>query len=277
MKLANKSFSRPVVGNSDDVAAAFQVPIEVELVGPNVQISAIFQNGSEFLRKLIKKGRAAYQIHVECSSTFFRESFSFSDDNSVLTIPRAQLFGRVDVSPVIVSCAEIKDYIPDDAHADYSGLSFFVEPGDVLAVAEPSRFDIDIAEDDLKKINSIMKVRIDEGREDGEMSIQLSGSKICVFLPSKAFQNYLLARRNSSLKSVVGMLIALPALSEAVRAACKDDSEFSDCKWFRCVRRRMAELAISPKLDPLEIAQRLLANPVSRSLDACVQSFGLAD
>jgi hypothetical protein len=277
MKLTARSYPRPVVGNGDDVNAGFQSPIEVATKGEVIDVSVLFQNGSSTLKSLIKKERVAYAVHLECSSTFFRHSYETHEESLAIEIPRASLHGRVDGVVMAVAKTRMANYKVDASHPDYGSRQFEVEPGDVLAVAEPFRFDVDIEAEDLQKISSIMVICPDHDREQGEMVVHWHEPRIKIILPKEDFARYKMVRQSPLSQSLAGMLVALPVLTEAVRQVTTYESEFSDMRWHRCVKRRIEELEIAANEEPLVIAQKILANPVSRSLQKCFHDMDFGD
>lgn len=242
-----------------------------------VEISVLFQNGSSSLKSLIKKKRAAYTVHLECSSTFFRESFETHKENLALEIPRTSLHGRVDGVVMAVAKTRIAKYKVDASHPDYGSRDFKVEPGDVLAIAEPFRFDVDVDIEDLQKISSIMVICPDREREQGEMIVRWHEPRIKIILPKVGFAHYAMVRQSPLARSLAGMVVALPVLTEAVRQVIDDESESADMRWYRCIKRRIEELKIDGNEEPLVIAQKILANPVSRSLEQCFDRMDFGD
>lgn len=92
MRLSERSYPHPVLGNKDDVAgAAFQVTFEIVPDKSNYYVTVTPQCSSSTLRKMIEKGTAGYVLHVECSNTLFRRAYDFSVSPHTVTIPVNQL------------------------------------------------------------------------------------------------------------------------------------------------------------------------------------------
>jgi hypothetical protein len=277
MRFQAKSFPRPVLGNADDVDAGFQAPFKVKATGRNVELSFRFQNGSKSLASRIQCGEAAYAVHLECGSTFFRNCFESSTDDFKIIIPRTELYGSVDGIAVVVAKKEIRNYTIRKSHADYGDLSFSIEPGDILAISKGFDFDVDISTDDLQKISSIMVIAVDKERKKGELSINWHGQKIKVLMPESDFERFKALSINTYARSLLGMVVLLPVLSEAVRLALNPDGEFEDLRWWRCIKRKIKQLEVDEKEEPYKIAQMILDNPVSRCLENCTKVFEISD
>jgi len=277
MKLTARSYPRPVVGNGDDVNAGFQSPVEVAIQGQTIEVAVLFQNGSDSLKSLVKQEKATYAVHLECSSTFFRQSFETQDEELMIELPRTSLHGRIDGIAMAVAKKRIVKYKVDASHPDYGNRTFEVDSGDVLAVSEPFRFDVDVDAEDLQKISSIMVICPDHNRHEGEMIIHWHEPRIKIVLPNEDFSRYKVVRQSPHSRSLAGMLVALPVLTEAVRQVVADESESSDMRWHRCIKRRIEQLEIAPNEEPLVISQKILADPVSRSLQECFDELDFGD
>ena len=90
MRLSRRAYPHPVVGNSDDVDAAFQAPVEVIHDGMAYYLSVQVQTSSKTIKRLISEERAAYVLHVECSNTLYRKAYEFSEDEREFRIPGTQ-------------------------------------------------------------------------------------------------------------------------------------------------------------------------------------------
>jgi hypothetical protein len=178
---------------------------------------------------------------------------------------------------VVVAKKEIKNYKIPQSHNDYGDRSFTVEPGDILAISDAFDFDVDISNDDLRKISSIMVIGVDKKRNEGELDINWHGHKIKIVMPERDFEQYRLLCSNSYAQSILGMVVVVPVLTEAVRLAVSSDSEFEDFRWWRCINRRIKDLNIDNKEEPFKIAQLIIANPISRCLSKCTKAFEISD
>jgi len=77
MKLSQRSYPHPVVGNADDVQdAAYQATVEMTTDKENIYLDAKTLCSSSTLNKLIKSGGATFVVHVECSNTLYRRLMS---------------------------------------------------------------------------------------------------------------------------------------------------------------------------------------------------------
>ena len=80
MKLSQRTFPHPVVGNADDVLeAAFQAAVEVSHDSVDYYLNLSVQCSSATILELVAKGEAVYVLHIECSNTLYRTVFEFAE------------------------------------------------------------------------------------------------------------------------------------------------------------------------------------------------------
>src|SRR4051794_38203610 len=102
MKLSNRSFPHPVVGNADDVQdAEFQATFEFESDKSNFYLSTTVKCSSRTLLKLIEKGKACYTLHVECSNTLFRKTYDFTTEIFKIALPGTLVHDTIEVNAFV--------------------------------------------------------------------------------------------------------------------------------------------------------------------------------
>lgn len=279
MKLFNRSYPHPVVGNvvngSPDVPGAqFQVAVAPSADQQQIYLDVAPSCSSTTLQGLITGGRAKLAIHAECSNTIFRQVYAFSSlEDQRFGIPADRLNGNVDINVFIVATEDISGYRIDGADGDYADAVFAIKKGDVLAVASPASFEVIPGLDTLKNIGSIMQINPSKSEGDRPMQIQYGINKIIVVLSKPDFQKYRLLQRSDIAKGLLSAAVTLPALMHALQNLHDNPSEHEDenpALWVRVLRRRIEELGLSLEMDKLEIAQKILELPVRRALvDSC--------
>ena len=99
MKLAERSYPHPVVGNRDDVLnAAFQASIEMSSDKENIYLDIKINCSSSTINDYLKTGEICYLLHVDCSNTFFRKSYKFAENSFRQTIASENLNDLVEVN-----------------------------------------------------------------------------------------------------------------------------------------------------------------------------------
>lgn len=275
MKLLNRSYPHPVVGNvvngSPDVPASqFQAPISHSADRQQIYLEIAPVCSSSVLREMIEKGTAEMAAHVECSNTVFRKAFTFpSLQEQNLGIPADLLNGAVEVNVFIVATKDLHGYQVDGASDDYGNTVFSLKKGDVLAVAPPFHFEVIPGQDTLKNVGAIMQIHASQSEGDLPMQIQYGRDKIIVVLSKPDFRNFRLLQRSDIAKGLLAATVTLPALMHALHYLQENSSEYEEENpplWVRVLRRRIEELGLSLEMDKLETAQKILELPVRRAL-----------
>jgi len=274
MKLSQRSYPHPVVGNRDDVpGAAFQATVEMSSDRENVYVDVATKCSSSTINQLIAKGAAKHVLHVECSNTLFRRAYDFAEPAKRISIPAECLNDAVEVNVFVRATRDLSDYAVDGAHLDYGNAKFQVREGDILAVGEGHIFHIESHFDSLRRIGSIMQ--IEEALEDGDLPLRVdfNGDKIRIILAKADFKDYKLLKAQEGISAALTTTIVLPVLVEALHfwksgeAGADNDS----LRWMRVLRARITALELGAETDNLVLAQKLLELPLKRALVASRQ------
>jgi hypothetical protein len=274
MRTKPKSYPHPVLSPlSDDVMpATFDATLEVTSspAAYVLRMQMVIENPA--LLTMVGAGDAHYSLHVECQNNFYRELFRSQKATQQIEIPVDELAGTIEVSSFITASRDIANYHLDGAHADYSGRTFVVRAGDILAVARSLTFEAEKEQDALKKIASIMQIQPSENVPDGYFETDFESSdRITVFLSKSDHEKYGLLRETLGIRGVIIQTISLPVLIEAVAIVREKQTGESDGlpRWQRRMRQRLTELdpqwEASDRTD-LHFAQLLLASPFGRCI-----------
>ncbi|MBN1808500.1 MAG: hypothetical protein JW909_05490 [Planctomycetes bacterium] len=270
MRLSARSYPHPVLGNRDDVpGAAFQAALEMSADKECVYIATDAACSCETLNALLKDGRAAYVLHVECSNTLFRRAYEFREPQHRISIGADNLNDAVEVNVFVRATDRIADYRVSEAHPDYAGTAFDIQRGDILAVGEGQVFHIESDFDSLSRIGSIMQ--INESPKDGDIPMEPSfdGDKIVIFLSKSDFADYKVLKLHEEVRGPLTTTIVLPVLVEALHILKEESEGMDDARrWVRALARRIESLGLTGESQPLLLAQKLLELPVKRALSS---------
>jgi hypothetical protein len=274
MKLSQRSYPHPVVGNRDDVpGAAFQAAVEMSSDKENVYIDVATKCSSSTINHLLSEGAAKNVLHIECSNTLFRRAYEFTEASKRIAIPVENLNDAVETNVFVRATRNKSGYSVETAHSDYDGAKFDIREGDILAVGEGYIFQIESNFDSLRRIGSIMQ--IEESRKDGDfpMRVDFNGDKILVVLSRADFKDYKLLKGHEGVSAALTTTIVLPVLVEALHfwksgeAGAEEDS----LRWMRALHSRISALELKSESDNLILAQKLLELPLKRALIASRQ------
>lgn len=271
MRLSERSYPHPVVGNRDDVpGAGFQAVIQATSDKEYFYIDVQVRCSSDAVASLVKSKKAAYVVHVECTNTMFRDAKLFHDDQCRIQIPSTKLFDRFEVNVFACALGTISSYSVPGAHDDYDGAQFDLSEGDIIALADGEDFFVE-AEDSLVSVGSIMVVEESKSAEAGPMTVAYNRDKIAIILSKRDFAAYKLLKSHEHLGSTLTSTIVLPVLMQALTMmkSKAEDAEFTGLRWYDNLTRRIDKLGLSGKdFDVLDVAQLLLDQPIRRALSA---------
>lgn len=264
MTTSAAAFPHPVLGNGDDLSGKFEWTSAVKLTREKVIITAELQLQNPDLEALIKAGKAAYLIQLQCPLTFYREAFVQSKPEFKIELPAGILRERVAMEPRIIALKDLERYSPKSAHPDYSKASISVVAGAILALAPDGAF---IAEKEFatakRRLRSIMEF-VRHTREGADPEFRLEHDRIHIYLNSKDWEAYQRAKTSPGARHLVHAAIVFPVLMEAL--AHLEDEQYLGYRW----HERLAVLVKEKGAEDLDVFQQamaLLRNPISRGLE----------
>ena len=268
MKLSQRSYPHPVVGNADDVQdAAYQATVEMTTDKENIYLDAKTLCSSSTLNKLIKSGGATFVVHVECSNTLYRRAHEFTDNECRITIPRNELNDDVEVNTFVRALKDIPSYEVEGAHPDYGGAKFDVKSGDILAVGEGCVFPIESTFDSMSRIGSIFQLQESSEEGDHPMRMDPNHDKLIIVLSKPDIKVYKQLKAHTHLSAMLSTALVMPVLIEALHALPDSGGEEDHRRWARSLTRKLKELGLEKEDDPLTVAQKLLELPMKRSFE----------
>lgn len=280
MEIKYKLYPYPVLWslNDDYNNSSFTVDISARNEYKKTTITAEFDLNNSDLKKYISNGEAEYLIHIECSLTAFRQVVASIDNQIKITIDETQLNGKISICPFIVAKKDIPNYTNSDFNQDYFGASFNVEKGAVLAVAEQVDFNLTKDYDELANLPSIFMICKKDTSDPIPMEVELDSEKIRINLNALDFKNYQIMCNMNNLLPVMHAGMILPALVFVFEKLRNDLNDYEEYRWFSGIRAALKKVNITLDEDTLnsrtsiELAQILLALPVSNSLSAIVSN-----
>ncbi len=264
MKVNTKSYPHPVLGNGDDLNGSFSVQLPYELGREAIVLNPTFALKNFVIEEFIKKSKASFIVEVECRNTFFRKSFSTRNMVERFSIPASSLRERVTVGFYVCADQDIKGYRPSDPHSDYEGAEFDLEAGDVLAVGGYSSFIALKSFDPLRPpVSSFMSI-IEGFQHEGPMEVDYDQSKITVILSKVDWKSYVEVFGQKAVQGILHSSVVFPVLVDAIYKMQTSGSEYENTNWYGRMEAILDANGLQGK-DPIEIAQKILNNPVNRS------------
>ena len=165
----------------------------------------------------------------------------------------------------------IEQYHNSQFNQDYEGVSFDMEPGDVLVAFPSASYNLDIKYDKLYAAGSFMQIA--NGGDDSRPTwFDLRGDKILIMLPPKMFKLYdEKIRVDRDYIEIIHSSIVFNALVFAL--ARINNSEYDGKQWAESIKYRVKTEPALKGFDLeeteriFELAQTLLEDPYQRMFD----------
>lgn len=281
MEIKYKLYPYPVLWDKNDdykKPSKFSVEVDPKEDFKNIKLKINFLLKDKEIEKLIKENKAEYVVHIEGTSTYFREIISTKETEINYVLKDRDILGRLQVNFFILAKQDIKDYRNDNFNEDYSSETFNLKKGNIIAIADGYRFDIEKNDDELGKISSIFSICKKETVEQTGMTIDMGYEKIRIGLNITDYVNYSQLSQNPNKVESVNSIIIFPALIYIFEQLKKDfnETDYTEYKWFRALEnifkkngedlnKGLLENEIS-----IDLAQRVLNYPIERAFNSLI-------
>jgi hypothetical protein len=266
MKVKNVSYPYPVLGNEDDVEGAFNINFSHIQGNDKINLIVKIQLKNPTLEKAIEHKKACFFLEIECNSTFYRTSYKSYEYKNIFELDAKKVRDRVTVKFFIRAMENLPNYSIFGCNPDYTGLTFDISKGDVLAVGGVSSFIAEKGFDPLRPIVASFVVVKEGHHDDGEIIPDFSNSnRIIIKLSKKDWSRYRILKGRTWMSPIIHACIVFPVLAEAIRRINLDDPDIEETRW--CGRlKTILEQKQLPLDDPFHSAQKILQYPLDRSL-----------
>lgn len=254
------------------ISADIDVQMNTELATLKVSINLDDLN----LLELIQLGMANYAVHVECGPTSYRRLFLSQAPKFTEQIPSDLLASNFDVCTFVVAVRDFPNYKSARFHSDYTGYSFDIYRGNILAIGE--NVNVAITDENDGTPPSLIKIALGSERQEVNIQVNTDGDEYIVVSLEPALFNLYLQMGEGVYSDTVLSLILLPVLENVLSQMARDQSD-EDKYWFQTIERLLEANGISltdiadgsSKNSPLAVAQRLFEGPVLRSMRGLAQ------
>lgn len=266
MNLNNISLPYPVLGISDDVLPILSkdsIIVNMESDNQNFVFDIQLSFDNHDIQSLIDHNSAEFSCEYECRQTMLRRCERSKEPHFTISIPRKSLNGRLFINCFVTVKEKINNYTNSGFNDDYRGISFNMEPGDILVAFPQCHYDADIKYDKLQAAGSFMQIR--ESSLHSEVFFDISGNKIEILLPPVLYQLY----SNPIVKGSAEILHSSIVMN-ALTYALINISDHEETTWAKTILYRLEneeEFSQSDLEDIASIpgiAQKLLKDPYSR-------------
>ena len=279
MEIKYKLYPYPVLWNKNDdykIPSEFSAEIKTEENFKNTKLKIKFFLKDKEIEKLIRENKAEYVVHIEGTRTYFRDFISTRETEITYELKDRDILGKLEINFFILAKQDIRGYRNDNFNEDYSSEAFNLKKGNIIAIADGYRFDIEKNDDELGKISSIFSICKKETVEQTGMTVDMSYEKIRIGLNITDYVNYSQLSQNPNKVDSVNSIIIFPALIYIFEQLKKDftETDYTEYKWFRALEnifkkngqelnKELLENEIS-----IDLAQRVLNYPIERAFNS---------
>ena len=235
MKITNRLYTYPILSEEKDdyLNSKFEVQMKQYMSSVNsIKLEFKIEMDNNDLKKLIRDGKAEYVIHLECSSTTFREVLKSSSNEIKYEIPISRINGKLEVVAFIVSTKEIVDFYSNDWNEDFEGLKFKIPKAGILAYENLPLINITKGFEEFTDSSSIFSVYKRLTDEDKPMEVNLDSDKIKIGLGSNEYEVFAKFQENNNLLPIFHSMLILPAFVFVFEELKRDIEIYKNRKWF---------------------------------------------
>lgn len=279
MNITNRLFTYPVLSEEKDdyKDSIFSVDYVQTMQGVN-SLKLIFDiamNCPE-LEALIVNGQAEYVIHLECSTTAYREVLRSVSKHVEHTVPIGRVNGSFDAVAFVILKRNISSFTCADWVDDYQGISFNLFAGSILAYQNLPNLDITKDYEEFTNAGSIFSIYKRITEDDRPAEINLDSSKIRIGLGTKDYDIYAVYAAKTELQSLFHSMLVLPALVYVFEELRQEGGEetYHHKEWFMALEKSYAkrgiifmEEVLNAEKTSYQLAQEAMELPLSKAFD----------
>lgn len=276
MLKSSLSYPYPVLRSEsiDYKTSILSIQIDLDTQDTNYFIKVCLNTNNSYINSLLSDERVKKGVIIKSNSVWYKEFFDLTNDNQ-LTINSKDIYGKVEIMPIIVATKKITNFYSNDFSEEYKSVNISINAGEIIAIGDEYSFDALLESDIFKNTSSIFEFCESDGEQ---LTYNVDEDKIVINLPKKIKEKYsLLANSISSPKSILNASLVFPVLTSVLYDVKENEDLFEDKKWFKTIMKTidikrqkgiMNGLGIDGKIDnPLEVAQSLTNGLLSAALD----------
>ncbi|KKB42079.1 hypothetical protein [Bacillus thermotolerans] len=276
MRLKKRNFPHPVLSPfSDDILnSSFQPTFTIESKGNKVGFQIKFDLENKDLERMIENQEAYFAVHLECKSTMQRFLETSYEPSASFEIDAKLLNKTVDINFFILSAVNKKNYSNSRMHDDFTGFSFAIKKGDILAYAKTQELELEKEQPENTEDIFSLQANYDSGNIPACTIERMD--KIVVKIPKEQLDKIkVLIQFDESLNTILTQMYYVPALLDTLyymqNIPDDDPGGDRDKPWYKSISARLEQLNIT--LDEnednlLKITHRLLEDALSGTIEA---------
>lgn len=279
MNINNRLFAYPVLSEekNDYNQSVFNVNYEQTMQGINsLKLSFKIEMTCQDLEKMILNGQAEYVIHLECTTTAYREVLYSVSNYIEHEIPIGRVNGRLEAVAFIILKKRVTNFYSEDWVEDFNGVTFDLLQGSILAYKNLESLLLTKDYEEFSNANSIFTVYKRITDDDKPAEISLDSSKIRIVLGTRDYDTYARYSVKTELQAIFNSMLILPALVYVFEELKQENGEelYRNKEWFLALEKSYAKRGISLMDEVLnsdkesyQLAQEAMELPISKALN----------
>lgn len=219
------------------------------------------------IRQLLKQQKAAYVLEVKCPKTWYSTYFmSYTGVFEKFTLPSGKVKDTVILTLYLVVTKPIQKFFTNDFIADYEGIYFNFQPGDIIGIGTSKEIPIIYSKEVVKAGKPIIKF---EKAADNKLRIAFDDTEaIHIILPDAVFNQLALLQGHGITKHerVINSILVVPAIMQVLQCITSTaDEALIETKWYKSIIKRLQEMyggnwKSECHEEPMRVAEALLDN-----------------
>lgn len=262
-------YPHPVLVNGSDDYERGRFDVELRRVDADdghIELRSTIAVQQPGIESLLSTGLAAVGYFLICRRTFLDRLIECEIGENLLRMPLSNLYGTVQVRPVIWARALVSSHQDDAIHEEF-GMEVTIPKGGLLALGPEFRFSVDPAR--FKPLEALFQLEQSDMVAPGEIEVSPGESHVTIGLAPQTYESVALARNTAAGRGILISSVYLPALVETVTLLQQSQEQFEGSAWSRILRAKCDDLGLAltdSAHSALRIAQRLLNRPISQTL-----------
>lgn len=277
MNITNRLFTYPVLSDEKDdfKSCVFKVTVENCMEGVN-SLKLLFDIKMDCpeIEDLILNGQAEYVIHLECSTTAYREIITSISKKIEHILPIGRVNGSFDMVAFVILKKRVSSYFCTDWDDDYKDMTFSLSQGSILAYQNLPGLSITKDYEEFINAGSIFTVYKKVSEEDKPIEVNLESHKIRIGLTTRDFDIYTKYNVKSQLQAVFHAMIVFPTLVFVFEELKQDEGveQYHGKEWFIALEKAYArrglifmDEVLNTDKNSIRLAQEAMELPISKA------------
>ena len=218
---------------------------------PSLKLGFTLEN--TYLEELVLGGSAAFAVDIHSPATMSRTFYWLDSYNSDISLEGVDLFGEVEIAPLLVARKDIEEFTPEFINPEYRARTFNVSAGEPLAISQVFQTEI---QPDHETPRSPFVMRRVPNKPEHYYELESRGEALTLYVSETLYDAIELTRSDRRTKHLLYPSIWQDALEMALSDLDGDESESR--LWQRTLRDSLLAKEISPSGEPREMAAQLL-------------------